>query len=148
MLVDAVGHRVSEKSADMSCFVTYTKSRCDLNEVSGISQKLLRLHQVLSQLAQGHDCRVPESQALEVKISFETACAVITSPVSLILARGRTRMINEKSGATVSVRAPEPNAALIQAIVQAEFWRSNSTRTDRSLWPRCCCPTTSSKKVC
>ncbi len=65
----------------------------------------------------------PAMEALVVRIGFGQNEALITANVNLSCRRGRGQIVDAETGKIVSATRTEPKPALIQAIVQAEFWR-------------------------
>lgn len=71
--------------------------------------------------------------SLEIGIEFGPSEAIITAGVDLRCRRGRGQIVDGHTGKIVSATRTDPKPALIQAIVQAEFWRQklreNSSRS-------------------
>jgi len=65
-----------------------------------------------------------KNPTLSVAIEIQSDCAVIVARVSLERSRGQTRIFNSESGEIVKASRSEPKPALIQALVQGEFWRA------------------------
>ena len=71
---------------------------------------------------------------IKSKIQIYDEEIVITARVELTCRRGRAQIIDGQSGRPVSVKSTEPKPALIQALVQAEFWRNElQKRSTQSL---------------
>ncbi|WAC20906.1 recombinase family protein [Luteolibacter sp. SL250] len=62
-------------------------------------------------------------ESLVIGIEFGPSEALITAIVDLRCRRGRGQIVDGQTGKIVSAARTEPKPALIQAVVQAEFWR-------------------------
>jgi len=58
------------------------------------------------------------------QIQIEGGTVVITANVSFARRRGEVRLVDAQTGALLEVQQSSPNPVLIQALVQAEYWRS------------------------
>ena len=96
-----------------------------------VEPERIRIHLPLDRLGRLADW-VPESaQTAELpvwegspEIEIGEGEAVISANVSLARRRGEVRLVDAKTGASLEVRESSPNPVLIQALVQAEYWRS------------------------
>lgn len=61
--------------------------------------------------------------SLKVEIDLGSSDATITANVNLSCRRGRGQIVDGETGKILSAARTEPKPALIQAMVQAEFWR-------------------------
>jgi hypothetical protein len=91
----------------------------------------IRIHLSIERLGRLADW-VPEVQQSPLplasqeppQIQIEGGAVVITANVSFARRRGEVRLVDAQTGALLEVQQSSPNPVLIQALVQAEYWRS------------------------
>ncbi len=62
-------------------------------------------------------------EKIPVEIAGEGARVILTARVSFKPRRGRSEIVDSRTGEAVAARHTDPNPVLIQTIAQAEFWR-------------------------
>lgn len=65
----------------------------------------------------------PITEPLEINIEIENAVVRLKANVNLKFSRGKTELVNSDTGKVVTPVQRVPNTALMQVIVQADFWR-------------------------
>jgi site-specific DNA recombinase len=71
---------------------------------------------------------------IPTRVAQEGDKVILTASVSFRPQRGKCEIIDGETGKAITVRKTAPNPVLIQAIAQAEFWRSELiTHPDKSL---------------
>jgi len=70
-----------------------------------------------------HNNLKPVTEQLDIYLENKNDVVILKAKVNLKLARGRTELVDSKTGKVVTPSQREPNRTLIQVIVQAEFWR-------------------------